>query len=226
MMEALLCASEPAPSVWVLVTYWTRSTMQMIGIRKPAAIAAISCFGVRMPDSCSLCASLIIPSGTIFETGGELPAGRHRCSLEQQPAKPSIIDDMPMLGNATALLFVDANREKRYPSCLITTPCRQSPPGPIPGTPETGPKSPDFQHCRVVRCDRRPTDRIEASEALDTGSIPVGRTTRFKSAAKRTAHIPRTRQSEAPRHVDCLRNPDPHTRDHLHRTSCCLQVEG
>lgn len=31
-----------------------------------------------------------------------------------------------------------------------------------------------------MHCDRRPTDRIEASEALDTGSIPVGRTTRFK----------------------------------------------
>ena len=25
-------------------------------------------------------------------------------------------------------------------------------------------------------CDRRPTDRIRASEARDTGSIPVGRT--------------------------------------------------
>ena len=38
----------------------------------------------------------------------------------QQCAKPSFIDDLIMLGNERARLFMDAKGEKRYPSCLVT----------------------------------------------------------------------------------------------------------
>jgi hypothetical protein len=101
---------------------------------------------------------------------------------------------------------MDGGAEKRYPACLFSVlvfnAARR-----IAYSPMTRGFADEVN--AEQHCDRRPTDRIRASEARDTGSIPVGRTKRQLLNNSRTFHTSRIASSREPAREQAGRRIDP-----------------